>query len=75
MPNMSYCRFRNTSNDMDDCLESLRDKETLSFEEKHACKRMFAEFFEFCHDEGIIEEDIVDVLERLEEYLERIEEE
>lgn len=75
MSNMSYCRFRNTSNDMDDCLESLRFEETLSSEEKHACKRMFTEFLVFCYDEGIIEEDIDDVLERLEEYLEGIEEE
>lgn len=26
MGNMSYCRFENTSRDMEDCIESLRDK-------------------------------------------------
>jgi ribosomal protein S14 len=25
MPNMSYCRFENTSNDLDDCLEHIED--------------------------------------------------
>lgn len=26
MGNMSHCRFENTSRDMEDCIESLRDK-------------------------------------------------
>jgi hypothetical protein len=35
MPNMSYCRFRNTATDMDDCFEHIDDKD-LSEEEKEA---------------------------------------
>ena len=27
MPNMSYCRFENTSQDLDDCLEALSNEE------------------------------------------------
>ena len=26
MSNMSYCRFENTTRDMDDCVEQLRDR-------------------------------------------------
>ena len=46
MANMSYCRFRNTSLDLADCvntLEYLRDGEEgpLSIEEMLAAKRMY----------------------------------
>lgn len=34
MANMSYCRFRNTLQDLRDCYESMED--TLSQEEKRA---------------------------------------
>lgn len=30
MANMSYCRFRNTRDDMNDCLDALREGKTLS---------------------------------------------
>ena len=57
MANMSYCRFRNTAMDLDDCLEALEYKEELSKEEFNACRKMFRRFIEFCLDEGIIEDD------------------
>lgn len=39
MSNMSYCRFQNTSRDLQDCLEALADGlETLSDSEKSAAK-------------------------------------
>lgn len=46
MPNMSYCRFRNTTIDLADCvytLENIRngEKEPLSPEEYSASKRMY----------------------------------
>lgn len=46
MANMSYCKFRNTSLDLADCvntLEYLRDGEEkpLSIEEMMAAKRMY----------------------------------
>lgn len=30
MPNMSYCRFENTVNDMQDCLHAIEYRETNS---------------------------------------------
>lgn len=38
MSNMSYCRFRNTLNDLDDCTEYMT--ETVSEEETRARKRL-----------------------------------
>lgn len=39
MPNMSYCRFRNTYLDLIDCSNNLNDKD-MSFEEKMAKKNL-----------------------------------
>lgn len=46
MPNMSYCRFRNTKMDLEDCVYTLSDlmyneEEPLSPEEKAAADRMY----------------------------------
>lgn len=40
--NMSYCRFRNTLNDFEDCLLALKyeEKDDISPEEMYAAKRM-----------------------------------
>lgn len=73
MANMSYCRFRNTASDLDDCLEALLDGESLSEEEHRACARMFQEFISFCCNEGIIEDEDGELDERLEEFLNSIE--
>ncbi len=54
MSNMSYCRFTNTSSDLDDCLDSLRRDERLSDFEVRAGKSMFREFLAFCRDYDII---------------------
>lgn len=44
MPNMSYCRFRNTLNDFKDCLYALGDvdefKDETIEEEKYAAKKL-----------------------------------
>lgn len=45
MGNMSYCRFQNTSKDLDDCQEAIeelagRDAKPLSREELAAAKRL-----------------------------------
>ena len=42
MPNMSYCRFQNTVSDLRDCLEALRDQDTLSADEARAAKRLIS---------------------------------
>jgi len=36
MSNMSYCRFRNTLDDLRDCQEALHDEKELSAEEERA---------------------------------------
>ena len=72
MANMSYCRFRNTANDLDDCLEALLNEEALSEEEIKACSRMFQEFISFCCNEGIIEDEDGKLDERLEDFLDSI---
>tara|TARA_R100000278_G_scaffold109239_1_gene86179 strand:- start:456 stop:632 length:177 start_codon:yes stop_codon:yes gene_type:complete len=43
MPNLSYCRFRNTLTDLKDCLEAIEYEpiDTLSDEELEALKQMF----------------------------------
>ena len=55
MSNMSYCRFTNTSSDLEDCLDSLRRDERMSDFEARAGRSMFREFLTFCHDYDIIE--------------------
>ena len=71
MANMSYCRFRNTMMDLDDCLESLEYREELSNEEYDACKRMFEKFIDFCIIQGIIEQD-GEIDDRLKEFLDSL---
>lgn len=56
MPNMSYCRFTNTSADLGDCLDTIRrGDEKLSDFEAEAGKKMFLEFLTFCRDYDIID--------------------
>lgn len=40
MPNMSYCRFENTANDLADCLEHFEDTD-LSIYERAGRERIF----------------------------------
>lgn len=57
MANMSYCRFRNTYNDMMDCLDAIYDNEALSDDEFIACQNMFEKILEFLEDYDICEVD------------------
>ena len=68
MGNMSYCRFHNTNIDLQDCLDTLNEGETLSKSEFLACKDMFERFIYFCCDEGIIEDENGELDDRLEEF-------
>lgn len=62
MSNMSYCRFRNTRGDLSDCLGVLTYREAdLSNDEYRAAKAMFGEFIDFLVDEGVVDEDGVDL--------------
>ncbi len=59
MANMSYCRFRNTSGDLNDCLTALDPYENeyeISAEEVRAGVRMFDTFLDYCKSIGLIEE-------------------
>ena len=44
MPNMSYCRFENTTRDMQDCLDAIEDGDTkdLSRYEASALREFLA---------------------------------
>jgi hypothetical protein len=55
MSNMSYCRFNNTFQDLQDCLEALENREISNGEEKQKAKGMIVEFLDFCLSEQIIE--------------------
>ena len=53
MSNMSYCRFRNTLEDLQDCYDNMDDSD-MSDEEKRARKRLIelcCEIAENCADE------------------------
>lgn len=75
MANMSYCRFRNTKVDMEDCLDALRNYEELNADEYKACKRMFRNIVEFLVDEGVIDDDSTELEERLNDFFDSIERE
>lgn len=47
MSNMSYCRFRNTSEDFADCLENLYELEEASFEEQRAAERLYKQALKY----------------------------
>lgn len=67
MSNMSYCRFRNTEIDLEDCLNAIEYGAELSESEFDACKEMFEKFINFCIEHDIIEED-GELDERLEDF-------
>ena len=54
MANMGYCRFRNTRDDLNDCLDVFREDKLLSADEAMAGRRMFEEFLDFCRENCII---------------------
>lgn len=65
MANMSYCQFRNTRDDLNDCLDALREDKILSVDEAKAGRWMFEEFLDFCRKNCIItgyDEDEIEVL-------------
>lgn len=75
MSNMSYCRFRNTATDLQDCVDALEeisvgDAEALSQEELEAAKRLASTALEMLRliaekaDIDIDSEDGMDALEQ-----------
>jgi len=55
MSNMSYCKFENTDNDLQECLDALRERNISSNSEKRAANRILQTVLLFLEDEGIIE--------------------
>ncbi len=66
MSNMSYCRFENTTQDMQDCLDALAEgletgatledfKKTLSSSQE---QRAFEKFLNLCQDVADVVEDL-----------------
>lgn len=65
--NMSYCRFRNTEQDLRDCINHLDpelrenwEDEELSMEEEKAARRMISMMVDFLYTAGIIESEWYD---------------
>lgn len=52
MPNMRYCRFHNTLQDLHDCVDALDDEEDLSPEEADACENLIALCLRIANDYG-----------------------
>ena len=69
MPNMSYCRFQNTSDDLAECLDALERQKSLSGEEYYAALDLFKSVLQFCTEEGFIGDYDLD---RIREYLEKL---
>lgn len=65
MSNMSYCRFTNTSRDLDDCLDALADGKELSQYEAREGKAMFKGFLKFCKDNWIIDDFDAEAIDNL----------
>lgn len=58
MSNMSYCRFRNTYEDVQDCFNAINNCETIeSKEEIVALKSMIYDMYEFFSDNALINSD------------------
>lgn len=57
MSNMSYCRFENTLNDLEDCFSNMDDSGLSSFEEKarnRLIKLACDIAIDYCHELDLI---------------------
>jgi len=55
MGNMSYCKFRNTLNDLRECINAIEEREQLSEDEHQACSKMITEMTNFLENAGLAE--------------------
>lgn len=69
MSNMSYCRFRNTNQDLTDCFEALNNDEELSDSEANAAISMLINMVEFLEDKYIITNVPADYKEDIRKYI------
>ena len=61
MPNMSYCRFENTTRDMVDCINAIEDNECDDLNDYEV--RALEEFLDLAKDIVKLENNINDILE------------
>lgn len=52
MANMSYCRFRNTLPDLQDCYDSMNDVDDMSEDEQTARRRLIKLCVEIAEEYG-----------------------
>ena len=61
MPNMSYCRFENTVNDMQDCIYAIEEGDTSELSNSEV--RALEEFLDLAREITNLEYDIEQILE------------
>ena len=61
MPNMSYCRFENTVNDMQDCIYAIEDGDTSELSSSEV--RALEEFLDLAREITNLEYNIEQILE------------
>ena len=61
MPNMSYCRFENTVNDMQDCIYAIEDGDTSELSSSEV--KALEEFLDLAREITNLEYDIEQILE------------
>ena len=61
MPNMSYCRFENTVNDMQDCIYAIEEGDTSELSSSEV--RALEEFLDLAREITNLEYDIEQILE------------
>ena len=64
MPNMSYCRFENTVNDMRDCIYAIEDGNTSELNRSEI--RALEEFLDLAREITNLEYEIEEILENYE---------
>ena len=74
MSNMSYCRFHNTLIDLQDCIDTLDNREVASESEKIKAKAMLELMAEFLIDNDLINNNSVNY-EGINELMEECKEE
>ena len=64
MPNMSYCRFENTVNDMQDCIYAIEEGDTSELSSNEV--RALEEFLDLAREITNLEYDIEEILDNYE---------
>jgi GTP cyclohydrolase I len=71
---MSYCRFENTLSDLEDCIQAINDRDSLSEREADALEAMLQAIGELLEDEGLVDELPDDFKKRVQQLVKRLKE-